>query len=81
MRSRFCAARPDRDRRAEVLDLTGPGRDRAIDLVAAALTPPVAFDPWLVTFAPDSFWRGETHRMSDRPARFTGCSKKWRRPA
>jgi hypothetical protein len=31
--------------------VAGPGRDRAIDLVAAALTPPVAFDPWLVTFA------------------------------
>jgi len=63
----FLAARPDRDRRAEVLDLTGAGRDHAIDLVAAALTPPVGFDPWLVTFAPDSHWRGETHRLTDRP--------------
>ena len=63
----FLAARPDRDRRAEVLDLAGAGRDRAIDLVAAALTPPVGFDPWLVTFAPDSHWRGETHRCVDRP--------------
>jgi hypothetical protein len=24
-------------------------------------------DPHLVTFAPDSFWRGETHRLCDRP--------------
>jgi hypothetical protein len=63
----FLAARPDRERRAEVLDFAGPGRERAADLVAAALTPPVAFDPWLVTFAPDSHWRGETHRMTDRP--------------
>ena len=63
----YLAARPDRDRRAEVLDLTGAGRDRAIDLVAAALTPAVGFDPWLVTFAPDSHWRGETHRLIDRP--------------
>ena len=63
----FLAARPDRDRRAEVLDLGGAGRDRAIDLVAAALTPAVGFDPWLVTFAPDSHWRGETHRLIDRP--------------
>ena len=63
----FLAARPDRDRRAEVLDLAGAGRDRAIDLVAAALTPAVGFDPWLVTFAPDSHWRGETHRLIDRP--------------
>ena len=63
----YLAARPDRDRRAEVLDLAGAGRDRAIDLVAAALTPAVGFDPWLVTFAPESHWRGETHRMIDRP--------------
>jgi hypothetical protein len=38
-----------------------------MDLVAAALTPPVACDPCLVTFAPDSYWRGETHRFTDRP--------------
>jgi hypothetical protein len=63
----FLAARRDADRRAEVLDFAGAGRDRAIDLVAAALTPPVAFDPWLVGFAPDSHWRGETHRLTDRP--------------
>jgi len=63
----FLAARPDRDRRAEVLDFAGNGRDRAVDLVAAALTPAVGFDPWLVTFAADSHWRGETHRMIDRP--------------
>src|SRR6188768_4054187 len=24
-------------------------------------------DPHLMTFAPDSFWRGETHRLCDRP--------------
>jgi len=63
----FLAARADRDRRSEVLDLAGPGRDRAMDLVAAALTPPVACDPCLVTFTSDSYWRGETHRFSDRP--------------
>jgi len=63
----FLAARPDRERRAEVLDFAGPGRERAADLIAAALTPPAAFDPWLVTFAPGSHWRGETHRLTDRP--------------
>jgi len=63
----FLAARPDRDRRAEVLDFAGNGRDRAVDLVAAGLTPAIGFDPWLVTFAPDSHWRGETHRLIDRP--------------
>jgi hypothetical protein len=50
-----------------VLDLSGVERDHALDLVAAALTPPVVCDPELVTFAANSFWRGETHRMCDRP--------------
>jgi hypothetical protein len=35
--------------------------------MAAAMTPPLLCDPEPVTFAPDSFWRGETHRMCDRP--------------
>jgi hypothetical protein len=66
-RTEFLAPRPGRDRRSEVLDLTGVERDHALDLVAAALTPPVVCDPELVTFAANSFWRGETHRMCDRP--------------
>jgi hypothetical protein len=66
-RADFLAPRTDRDRRSEVLDLAGSGRDHAFDLVAAGLTPPVASDPALVRFAPDSFWRGETHRLCDRP--------------
>jgi hypothetical protein len=66
-RSEFLAARPGRDRRSEVLDLGGVGRDHAIDIVAAAMTPPVVCEPELVTFAADGFWRGETHRMCDRP--------------
>ena len=66
-RREFLAPRAGRDRRAEVLDLTGPGRDYAIDVVNGALTPPYLCDPAFVTFAPDSFWRGETHRLSDRP--------------
>jgi hypothetical protein len=64
----FLAARPERERRAEVLDIAGGGHDRALDLVAAALTPAVGCEPQLVTYAADSFWRGETHRMCDRPA-------------
>ena len=35
--------------------------------MAAALTPPADSIPALVAFAPDSHWRGETHRMMDRP--------------
>jgi hypothetical protein len=64
----FLAARPGRDRQSEVLDLAGVSRDHAIDVVAAALTPPLIADPAVVTFAADSFWRGETHRMCDRVA-------------
>lgn len=63
----FLAPRPGRDRRAEVLDLAGVGREHFIDVVAGALTPPYLCDPAFVTFSPDSFWRGETHRLCDRP--------------
>lgn len=50
------------------LDLAGVGREHSLDLVAAALTPPLVCAPHPVTFAPDSFWRGETHRLCYRPA-------------
>jgi hypothetical protein len=63
----FFAPRLDRERRSEVLDLAGPGREHALDIAAAALTPPLASDPQLVTFATDGYWRGETHRLCDRP--------------
>ena len=66
-RAEFFGPRPDRDRRSEVLDLAGAARDHAIDMVSAALTPPLLCEPQLVTFAADSFWRGETHRLCDRP--------------
>jgi hypothetical protein len=67
-RAEFLAPRPARDRQSEVLDLAGVARDHALDVIAAALTPPLIAEPALVTFAPDSFWRGETHRMCDRAA-------------
>jgi hypothetical protein len=50
-----------------VLDLADGGSQLAIDVMAAALTPPLVCDPYLVTFATDSYWRGETHRLCDRP--------------
>jgi len=55
-------------RRAEVFDLAGIARDHLPDAVAAALTIPLATDWHRVTFAPDGYWRGETHRLCDRPA-------------
>jgi hypothetical protein len=54
-------------RRAEVIDLAGAGRDHLADAVAAALSVPLATDIHLIQFAPEAFWRGEEHRLSDRP--------------
>jgi hypothetical protein len=70
-RREFIAPRPGRERRAEALDLAGLGRDHALDIMAAALTPPVVCEPREVTFAPDGYWRGETHRMCERPGSIT----------
>lgn len=66
-RQTFLAPRPGRDRRSEVLDLAGVSRDHVIDVICAGLTPSLLCDPHLMTFASDSFWRGETHRLCDRP--------------
>ena len=68
----FHAPRSGVDRRADVLDLASTSSTNALDLLAASLTPPLACDPALVTFASDSFWRGETHRLCDRPG---SCSR------
>jgi hypothetical protein len=54
-------------RRAEVFDLAGVARDHLTDAVAGALTIPLATDLHDIRFSPDSYWRGETHRLCDRP--------------
>jgi hypothetical protein len=54
-------------RRAEILDLSGLARDHLVDAVSAALTVPLATDAHPIRFAPDAYWRGETHRLCDRP--------------
>jgi len=54
-------------RRAEVVDLAGAGRSHVADAVAAALSVPVVTEPHTMTFAPETYWRGETHRVCDRP--------------
>lgn len=54
-------------RYVEAFDLSGVARDHAMDALAAALSVPVATEPHLVTFAPEGPWRGETHRLCDRP--------------
>jgi len=55
-------------RRAELIDLSGVARDRLADAVAAALTIPIATEPHTMAFAPEGYWRGEAHRLCDRPA-------------
>jgi hypothetical protein len=66
-RREFIARRAGRERQAEILDFAGLGRDHVLDVVAGALTLPLGTDPHLVTFGHDSYWRGETHRLCDRP--------------
>jgi hypothetical protein len=63
----FVAPQPGRDRRSEVLDLAGVVRDHAFDVIGGALTPPYICDPALLKYPADSYWRGETHRLCDRP--------------
>jgi patatin-like phospholipase len=67
-RARFFA-RPvlDGSRQAEAFDLAGVGREHMFDALAASLTIPVATDPHLVRFPAEGPWRGETHRLCDRP--------------
>ena len=54
-------------RALETVDLTRAPQRHAMDAFAAALSLPVATDPHSVTFEHDSAWRGETHRLCDRP--------------
>ncbi len=67
-RARFFA-RPvlDGSRQAEAFDLAGVGRDHMFDALAASVTIPVATDPHLIRFPAEGPWRGETHRLCDRP--------------
>jgi hypothetical protein len=64
----FAAATAASTRRAEAHDLAGVSRDHLTEVLAAALTLPGVCSPRLVTFAHDAFWRGETHRLADRPS-------------
>jgi len=66
-REEFVAARQNCERRSEAIDLSDAGRDHVFDLVAAGLALPIGCDPHMLTFGADSYWRGETHRLCDRP--------------
>ena len=59
----------DRRRRAEVIDLRGRGprpsrgcRGRSADRARWRR------EPHAIVFAPEAYWRGETHRLCDRPS-------------
>lgn len=66
-RQPFTSSTAGKERRADVLDLAGVGREHTLDVIAAAVTPPIVFEPHPFTFAAASYWRGETHRTCDRP--------------
>ena len=54
-------------RQLELMDLAGSARELSVDALIGALSLPVVTEPHLITFAPESRWRGETHRLCDRP--------------
>ena len=54
-------------RMGEAFDLQGIAREQLLDVLAAALSLPVASDAHLLTFGADTYWRGETHRLTNRP--------------
>ena len=58
---------PEGGRGAEAFDLAGIGREHVMDALAANLCVPIATDPHLVRFSAEGPWRGETHRVCDRP--------------
>jgi hypothetical protein len=56
------------ERRSEVFDLSGVGREYLAPVVAGALSIPIVSEPGTLTFAPDAYWRGEAHRLCHRTA-------------
>jgi hypothetical protein len=68
IRPRFFGGGPDDQRRAEVVDLAGEGGRHVVDAIGGALAVPWLVEPHVVRFDPASFWRGEAHRICDRPA-------------
>jgi hypothetical protein len=68
-RIRFFGARAARAEQADaMIDLAATGREHVLDAMAAALTLPLGSDPHVIAFAPEAYWRGESHRLCDRPS-------------
>ncbi len=55
-------------RAREVFDLAGVAGGHALDALAGALAVGPACEPAALTFSQEGPWRGETHRLVDRPA-------------
>ena len=52
--------------RGDVIDLSGVGRNQVVDALAAAMCLPVLTEPHVMAFSPESYWKGESHRLCDR---------------
>jgi hypothetical protein len=67
-RAAFDARRlPGGPREAETVDFTGPQREAVVAFLEASLRLPILTAPAIVEFPADSYWRGERHRLCDRP--------------
>ncbi|MEP7119230.1 MAG: hypothetical protein ABI880_16700, partial [Acidobacteriota bacterium] len=55
-------------RRAEAFDLGTTAKFALVDAIRGALTLPGVSEPHALRFTGDSVWRGEVHRLADRPA-------------
>lgn len=55
-------------RRAEAFDLAEAGKATLVDVLSGALTLADLSEPHPLGFPVDSVWRGEVHRLADRPA-------------
>ena len=55
-------------RRAEAFDLGSTGRGTLVDVVRGCLTLAGVSEPHPLPFPVESAWRGEVHRLADRPA-------------
>ncbi|HET9467455.1 MAG TPA: hypothetical protein VFO48_03545, partial [Vicinamibacterales bacterium] len=52
--------------RGDLIELGGVGKSQVFDALAAALSIPVLTETHLIAFSPESYWKGESHRMCDR---------------
>ncbi len=52
----------------DLIDLAGVGRSQVLDALAGSLSVEVLTESQPMVFSPESYWKGETHRICDRPA-------------